>query len=163
MVLCWIALPVFAVLGIFSVRYRKLTLDSLDCMFRTVTLRKCSSGLDDKIRADVTGTFLKFSPRTAKFFYKNYKIISFIIMALFLVSSYFTAVGTYNYVKYGNCNGPESDGFCIFDPLGTLGDDNESLDNLASDLGIERTKLEGCLYPGNHTSIEECAKHCDLT
>jgi hypothetical protein len=113
MVLCLLALPIFAVLSIFSVKYKKLTKDALECIFKTVTLRKCTSGLDDRIRADVTGTFLKFSPATARLFYKHYKIISWIILILFLLSTYYSAVGVYNYVKYGNCNGQSSTAFCV--------------------------------------------------
>lgn len=118
MVLCLLALPIFAILGIFSVRYRQLTLDALDCLFRTVTLRKCKSGLDDRIKADVTGTILKYSPKTAKFVYKHYKILSWIILIIFLWSFYEGSIGIYNYINYGNCNGPESTGFCMLDPTG---------------------------------------------
>ncbi len=118
MVLCLIALPVFALLGIFSVKYRQLTKDALECLFSTVTLRKCRSGLDDKIKSDVTGTFLKYSPQTAKFVYKHYKILSWIILIIILWSAYESSVGVYNYINYGNCNGPESIGFCMLDPTG---------------------------------------------
>ena len=94
MVLCLLALPIFAILGIFSLKYRKLTKDSLECLFKTITLKKCSSGLDDKIRSDVTGTFLKYSPKTARFFYKHYKIISWIILIIFiyLLKNYLTLI-----------------------------------------------------------------------
>ena len=118
MVLCLVALPVFAVLSIFSVKYKKLTFDALECLFSTVTLRKCRSGLDDRIKADVTGTVLKYSPKIAKFVYKNYKVLSWIILIIFLWSFYTSSVGVYNYANYGNCNGPESNDFCVFDPLG---------------------------------------------
>jgi predicted DsbA family dithiol-disulfide isomerase len=118
MVLCLLALPIFAILGVFSIKYRKLAKDSLHCLFRTVTLRKCESGLDDRIKAGITGSLLKFSPGLAKFFYRNYKIISLLIIALFIWSAVEGGVGVVNYVKYGNCNGPESSGFCILDPTG---------------------------------------------
>lgn len=118
MVLCWIALPVFAVLGLFSVRYRKLTKDSLECLFKTVTFRKCSSGLDDKIKSDISGTLLKYSPKAAKFTYNNYKLLSWIIVILFVWSAWVGGVGMVNYIQYGNCNGPEETGFCVFDPSG---------------------------------------------
>jgi len=108
---------VFAILGIFSIKYRKLTLDALHCLFRTATLRKCESGLDDKIKADFTGRALKLSPKTARFFYKNYKIISWIVLIIFIWSIYISSVGIYNYITYGNCNGEDSNDFCIFDPL----------------------------------------------
>jgi len=116
--LCWIALPIFAVLGIFSAKYRKLTVESLECLFKTATFQKCKSGLDDRIKSQITGKLLKFSPATAKVFYKHYKIISLILLILFAWSTYASAVGVYNYIEYGNCNGPSSDEFCILDPTG---------------------------------------------
>ena len=118
MVLCFIALPVFAILAIFSVKYRKLTKESLECLFKTVTLGKCQSGLDDRIKSKISGGLLKFSPKSARFFYKNYKVISFILLIIFIWSVYVGGVGIYNYIEYGNCNGPDDDGFCILDPLG---------------------------------------------
>lgn len=118
MVLCLLALPIFLFLGIFSIKYRKLARDSLHCMFNTVTFRKCHSGLDDRIKSQITGHLLRFSPPTARVVYKHYKIISWLVLILFVWSAYEGSVGTYNYVKYGNCNGPESTGFCLFDPSG---------------------------------------------
>lgn len=61
MVLCIIALPIFVILSIFSAKYRKLTLESLDCILRTATFRKCRSGLDDRIKSSLTGKMMKFS------------------------------------------------------------------------------------------------------
>jgi len=119
MVLCLLALPIFAIIGIFSIKYRKLTYDAWECLFKTITLRKCESGLDDRIKADLTGRVLKLSPKTGRFFYKNYKIFSWIIFLIFLWSFYVSTFGVYNYYAYGNCNGPESTGFCIFDPTGS--------------------------------------------
>jgi protein-disulfide isomerase len=118
MVLCILALPVFAILSIFSVKYRRLTVDALNCLFRTATLRKCSSGLDDRIRSDLSGKALRISPKAGRFLYKYYRVISWIILLVFIWSIYASSVGIYNYVNYGNCNGPESTGFCIFDPTG---------------------------------------------
>lgn len=118
MVLCLLALPVFAILSIFSIKYRQLTLDALDCLFRAVTLRKCTSGLDDRIKSDITGRMLNLSPIVAGFFYKHYRIISWIIFIILLWSVYTSSVGVYNYINYGNCNGPSSSGFCVFDPTG---------------------------------------------
>lgn len=118
MVLCFIALPIFAILGIFSLKYRKLAKDSLQCLFKTVTLRKCESGLDDRIRASITGKLMRFSTKGAGFVYRHYKLLSFLVLLLFIWSTYTGAVGVYNYYEYGNCNGPESTGFCILDPTG---------------------------------------------
>lgn len=118
MVLCWIALPVFAFLAIFSAKYRRLTAESLECMFRTITFKKCQSGLDDRLRSDITGKLMKFSPGLAKGFYNYYKLIAFVLLILFVWAGYASAVGIYNYAQYGNCNGPDSDGFCLLDPTG---------------------------------------------
>ncbi len=119
MVLCFIALPVFAILGIFSVRYRKLALESLDCIFRTATLRKCRSGLDERIKAEVTGKALKLSSNLASFIYRFYKPLSWLILMLLVWSAYASGIGIYNYAKYGNCNGPSETGFCMLDPTGS--------------------------------------------
>lgn len=118
MVLCLIALPIFAILGIFSIKYRKLAKDSLHCLLKTATFRKCESGLDDRIKSRITGSLLKWWPGGARFTYKHYKAISWIILILFLWSAVEGGIGAYNYVQYGNCNGPDETGFCILDPMG---------------------------------------------
>lgn len=119
MALCLLALPLFAILGIFSIKYRTLAKDALHCLFRTVTLRKCESGLDDRIRSSITGNLLPYLPRTAKFVYRHYQLLSWILVVLVLWSGYESTIGLINYAKYGNCNGPASTGFCLFDPTGT--------------------------------------------
>ncbi len=118
MVLCFLALPVFAILGIFSVKYRKLTYEAVDCLFRTVTLRKCRSSLDERIKSSMTGKTMKYSPWAAGFIYKNFKVISWVLAVIFIWSTYAASVGVYNYYYYGNCNGPDDTGFCMFDPGG---------------------------------------------
>ncbi|MEK6960499.1 MAG: thioredoxin domain-containing protein [Nanoarchaeota archaeon] len=118
MVLCLVALPIFAILGIFSLKYRKLARDSLNCIFHTVTFRKCESGLDDKIKSGITGMLLKYSPWGAGVVYRHYQLLSWILIIMLVWSAYTSAVGINNYIRYGNCNGPESTGFCVFDPTG---------------------------------------------
>lgn len=113
MVLCWIALPVFLFLSIFSVKYRRLTAEALDCIWRTAIFRPCRSNLDERLRSDITGKLIDRNPRLARFFYNNYKLISFIFIALMLVSAYLTGAGVYNYIKHGNCNGADSKTFCV--------------------------------------------------
>ncbi len=150
MVLCWIALPVFAFLGLFSLKYRQLTKDSLECLFKTLTLRKCSSGLDDRIKANITGKLMTKSPASAKFFYNNYKLISVIILIVMIVATYFTSVGIYNYVKYGNCNGSDSSEFCI------IGAANPFAAN-----EVKYDSVEACLAENPNLTSEECAERCN--
>lgn len=113
MVLCWIAVPVFVILGLFSVKYRKLARESIECIWRMTTFRPCKSSLDERLRSDITGKLMKRTPTLAKLFYKHYKLLVVIVVLLMIASTYLTAIGVYNYVQYGNCNGADSTTFCI--------------------------------------------------
>jgi len=117
MVVCLLALPVLVILGIFSVSYRRLAWEAFDCVFRNLTLRPCKSGFDQKVKALIVGRLIRHVPRFAGFIYKNFAVLSWIFVILFFVSFAGSGYGLYNYVLYGNCNGPESSAFCIFDPF----------------------------------------------
>tara|TARA_Y100000034_G_C6902645_1_gene417854 strand:+ start:1771 stop:2229 length:459 start_codon:yes stop_codon:yes gene_type:complete len=118
MVLCFIALPVFLILGIFSVKYRILARDALDCLGRTITFRKCKSGLDDRIKSHVTGKVIKKNHKLGLFIYKNFQLFSIIFIIILIISLVFSITGYANYLKYGNCNGPEDDGsFCVYEEI----------------------------------------------
>ena len=115
--ICIIALVVFGILGIFSATHRQVFFEACDCVFRRVTLRKCKTGLDKRLKGQVTGSIMRFSPKTAGFVFKYFEVFSWLFLILMVVSIYYTADGTYNYIIYGNCNGPGSTEFCIFDPF----------------------------------------------
>lgn len=170
MVLCWFALPVFAFLGIFSVKYRKLTKEALDCVFHTITFRKCKSGLDDRMKASAAGKALKIHPKLGKFVFKYFTILSILLMVFFAWSTYASVVGFYNFYYYGNCNGPESTGFCVFDPAGAystyseldLGDSDEMVlpvleddDPIIGPLNAEFTVIEFGCYACPYTKKAE--------
>lgn len=53
--LCLVALIVFSILGIFSLSYRQLAKEALDCVFRRMTFRSCNTGFQEKVRAKVSG------------------------------------------------------------------------------------------------------------
>ena len=71
MVICIVALAVFAILGIGSLRFRKLAKEAFDCTFRTITFRVCKTNLDERIRARLTAQLMK-TPPLAKFVYRNF-------------------------------------------------------------------------------------------
>ncbi len=150
MVLCIIALPIFAILGIFSLRYRMLAKESFRCIFRTIQLKPCDSGLDQKIKSKFTAK-LMWWPSLARGFYRNFEIISWIFVILLLASTLGVGYGVYNYVNYGNCNGPESSAFCVFNSLGF---NSESYSAIGSNLVIDVSKirLEGSPAKGNLNS-----------
>ena len=113
--ICVVALVVFAVLAIFSARYRPLAKEAFECTFRKLTFRKCKTNLNERIRAKLTGKLIKL-PKVARFTYKHFQVLSVIFTILFFVSLIYTGYSVYNIVRYGNCNGDDG-GFCIFEPL----------------------------------------------
>ena len=110
---CVIAFLVFAFLGIFSVKYRQLAKEAFACVFKRMTLRKCDTGFEEKIKAQITGRLLKRSTRLAKMAEKLYEPIAWLFVASFFVSLFFLGRGVYYYVKYGTCN-PQSPTSCPF-------------------------------------------------
>lgn len=131
--ICLIALPVLGIMGIFSAKHRKLAKEAFDCVFRKVTFRKCQTNLDQRIKTGITGKLMTKTPKFASFTHKNFEIISLLFVILLITSFYFSAAGLYNYFNYGNCNGPHSDEFCIFN----LGDSDLSC-------GSEHCASDGC-------------------
>jgi protein-disulfide isomerase len=107
------------VLGIFSIKYRQLASDAFECVIKTATLRKCKSGLDDRIRSQITGHLLRFSPGAASFAYRHYRLLSWLFLIIFVWSGWHAGIGMYNYAVYGDCNRPEETGFCLLDPAGS--------------------------------------------
>ena len=116
--ICIIALVVFSILGIFSATHRKIAIEAFDCVFRKITLRKCQTGLDKRLKSQITSSIMRKNRNIGKFIYQNFEVISWLFTILMLVSLFFSGQGIYYYAKYGNCNGPQSDAFCIFDPAG---------------------------------------------
>jgi len=110
--ICLIALIIFSILGIFSLTYRNLAKEALDCVFRRIQLKPCDTGFDQKIRAKVTGKILKFNPGAARFIRKYFEVFSWIFLILLLVSFFFSARGIYYLVTVGSCD-PHST-TCIF-------------------------------------------------
>lgn len=117
MVICFIALPVLIVLGIFSARYRKLAWEAFGCVFRMATFRKCKSNFDQRIKSNLVGRLMRKSPLTAGFVHKRFALLSWVFVILFVLSLAGSAYGLANFYLYGNCNGPDSTAFCIFDPF----------------------------------------------
>ncbi|MBC8500748.1 MAG: thioredoxin domain-containing protein [Nanoarchaeota archaeon] len=117
--ICVIALVVFGVMGVFSVKHRIIAKEALDCVLRRVTLRKCETGLDKRLKAQITGKLMKRHPMTGKQIYKHFELISWIFTILLVASIFYSSQGIYQFVVYGNCNGEDSTGFCPFNPEAT--------------------------------------------
>ena len=142
MVLCFVALFVFAVLGIFSAKYRVLAQEALDCVVRTVTLRPCESKLDERLHAKIVVKVLPIFPAGARAIHKNFRALSILLVVIFFGSMVYSGISVYNYWAYGNCNGPNSSEYCVFDAvLGAKGP--VGLKPLAA--GVGPTLGNGCI------------------
>ncbi|MBN1274897.1 DsbA family protein [Candidatus Woesearchaeota archaeon] len=115
--ICVLALIVFAVLAVFSVKYRPLAAEAFDCVFRRITFRKCTSRLDERLKAQIAGKVMRRHKKTGRFLFKYFEVFSWLLLVLLLLSLSQVVISAYNLMVYGNCNGLDEEGFCIFDPL----------------------------------------------
>ncbi len=146
MVLCIIAFFVFAFLSIFSAKYRPLAREGFECVFRTITLRPCQTGLDDRIKAGLVSGVLAHSPFAARLLNRHFTLLSWLFVLLTLASAAYLAYGVYNFYYYGNCEGPDQTGACIINDLtGDYGRFSEPKDLLAP------TSLDG-MAAGNQSA-----------
>jgi len=122
--ICLIALVVFGILGIFSAKYRALALEAFDCVFRRITLRKCNTSFDKKMKMKISSKLLQAHEGLGKFVFRHFEALSWLFTLLMIASMVFSAVGIYNFWAYGNCNGPNSSGFCIYQAA--FGDSNSA-------------------------------------
>jgi len=110
MVACIIAMVVCGILGLFSARYRSLAWEAFKCTFRLVTFRPCNTNFDQRLKAGITARLMKRSPKTAKFVFKNFTLLSIIFVILFFASLGYSAYSLYNLGVHGTCdiNDPDS-------------------------------------------------------
>lgn len=117
MVLCIIAFFVFAVMSIFSAKYRPLAKEGFRCVFRTLMMKPCDTGLDERIKAEVVSAALRYSPPLAKIINRHFTALSWLFVLITVGSLAYTAVGIYNFYVYGNCDGPQAIGACILNDI----------------------------------------------
>ena len=120
MVICIVAMVVFSILGIFSVRWRRVAKEAFHCVFRMIQFKPCDVQLEEKIKSKLTTKLMKI-PKLARFIYKNFKIISWIFTIAFFASMFYTLYSLYNLAVYGSCSPGAS---CIFNPQGNITDQN---------------------------------------
>ena len=119
MVICIIALIVFSILGISSLRYRRLAKEAFECVFRMVTFRPCISEFDEKIRASLTAKLIN-KPNFARFLYKSFPFLSLLFILIFFISLWYSVQATYYLIKYGTPCDPFSTDFCPFGDVGIV-------------------------------------------
>lgn len=118
MILCFVALIVFAILGLFSATHRTLAKDAFECVFSNITLRPCKSGLDKRLKSQITGSILRKNPKAGRFVYKHFELLSWVFTIIMIISTIYSGLGIYNYLVYGNCEGENAIGPCIYNQIG---------------------------------------------
>ena len=111
--ICLIALVVFAICGIFSVKYRQWAKDAFDCVFRRFTLRPCNSAFDKKVQSKIIGKVLSRSPKVAGFLNKHFELISWFFTFIMIVSLIYSIIAVYNIAVHGTCD-PQNPEACPF-------------------------------------------------
>lgn len=106
--ICVLSFVVFSILGIFSAKYRELSMEAFECLKSTFKNEPCETGLDDRVQATVVGKVLDYSPRLGKLLNNHFQAFSWIMVIILVISGFLAAEGVYNYIVYGNCNGPEA-------------------------------------------------------
>ena len=157
--ICLIALIVFGILGIFSVAYRKIALEAFDCVFRRLTIRKCTSGLDKRLKSKITGKLMNKSPKIARFTYKNFELISWTFTIIMIISLLYSGIGAYSFVMYGNCNGENSQEACVYNGLSDVFNNKD----LKIDIGCESPRCDNkdCRCEEELDCQEEQGALCD--
>jgi hypothetical protein len=113
--ICLAAFIVFSVLGIFSLKYRKLAKEAFRCVFRRITLRPCDTDFNQRIKAKISARLLSGKKiRLARLWHKYFEALSWIFTILLLLSLFLSARSAFYLVKVGSCE-PHSTN-CIFSP-----------------------------------------------
>ena len=145
MALCFVALIVFSILGVFSSYYRGLAKEAFLCVFNKSTGKKCDAEFDRTIKAQISAKIGRISPILAKKTLQHFTAISYIFVIVFLISTIYIIYGGVNFYLYGNCYGLESASFCLFDPQGsnvqTTLLDAEGLDTCTAPLPGKQSSL----------------------
>lgn len=111
---------VFSILGIFSAKYRGLAKEAFNCVTSSIKRQPCETNLNDRIQASIVGRVLSISPTLARLLNTHFRIVSWLVLVLFVVSALFTGQGLYNWVAYGNCEGEDATDNCTFNQITNL-------------------------------------------
>ena len=111
--ICLVALIAFGFLAVFSAKHRPLAKEAFDCVLRRITLRPCTSRLDQRLKAKIVGKTLLHSKTAAKIVHRHFELLSWAFTILTIISIALILLGIFNFYAYGNCNGPNATESCI--------------------------------------------------
>ncbi|MBS3056711.1 MAG: hypothetical protein J4473_04725 [Candidatus Aenigmarchaeota archaeon] len=142
--ICLIAWIVFGILGIFSARYRSLAKESFLCVFRRMTLRKCESTLDHKIKMKLVSKTMKL-PKLSRFIYRYFEALSWLFIIVLIVSTFFSVQAAYNLIIHGTCD--PNGGVCV-------------ITNVKTGCDVNGNCSANCTAENNYSS---CSGNCSCT
>ena len=102
--ICVIGMVVFAVLGIFSAKYRSYAREAFSCVFRKIQLKACDTAFDQKMKSKIVAKLLTRNLTVAKFVNKHFEAISWVFTVLMIVSFAVSVHGIYNLSVHGTCD-----------------------------------------------------------
>ena len=79
---CIAAFIILSILGIFSVRYRRLASDAWKCVSRKVTFKKCDTNFKEDLKNQLLGKLVLRRPRLARFLEKWIEVLAFAFVVL---------------------------------------------------------------------------------
>ncbi len=141
MVFCIVGIVIFGILGIFSAKYRRYFRESLHCLKRQMLLKPCDTKFDMKMKAKIAAAAGKFWPALGRFVFRRFMLLSWVMILMLIFSVASVGIGVYNTVAYGNCNGPDSTDFCLFNPGMTGGSGHSMHDGIRTG-AIEPVSLD---------------------
>lgn len=108
--ICIAAFIIFAILGIFSARYRTLAKKAWGCVIKKITFKPCDINLQEELRGRLVGRFILTSPRLARFFNRFTGILAWLFVVLSIWSLLIVINSGLNLFVYDTCNpnNPES-------------------------------------------------------
>jgi len=104
-------------MSIFSAKYRPLAREGLRCVFRTITMKPCDTGMDERLKAELVSSVLRVWPPAARLVNRHFTALSWFFVIITLASMVYSAYGIYNFYFYGNCDGPNSSRGCIINDI----------------------------------------------
>src|SRR5512147_569056 len=102
---CIVSFIVLSILGVFSASNRDLARESLDCVFRRITLRPCNTGFDEKMKAKILGFVIVRSEGAAMVLNRYFEALSWAFFIILMASSIYSARSLVLFYTTGSCNG----------------------------------------------------------
>ncbi|AHB40778.1 TPA: hypothetical protein DHW62_01525 [candidate division WWE3 bacterium] len=148
---CILAFIALSIISIFSASHRWLAKEAFDCVFRRITLRPCTTGFKEKMKAQLVGTLLSRSAIAARIVNRHFELLSWILFITTVASIFWTGKGLYNYYMYGSCNGLNKTGFCALDPKGENNKVSQTggscVDGAGDESKVTLTSVDLSLFP----------------